>query len=123
MPAVPLCGRLSSSISNRPPALQAITRIEFSIRFVFFRHCLTALELPRHSWMLDVAKKMLGCRAGAGFCDDNAIAQLRRQLEYRAPVSYRDADNPDPVADLRAGSIERGRLYAGDYRRDSSDVQ
>jgi hypothetical protein len=48
--------------------------------FVFPPLCLTAPERPRHSWMLDVAKKMLGSRARAGVRHDDAAAQLRRQL-------------------------------------------
>ena len=51
--------------------------------------------------MLDVAKKMLDCRAGTGFRDDDAAAQLRRQLEHLDAVSHRHADNPYSDAGLR----------------------
>ena len=70
--------------------------------------------------MLDVAKKMLGCRASAGFRDDDVAAQLRRRLEQSAAGSHGYAYNPDSDAGLRAGSINRRRVHAGGYGRDPS---
>jgi len=57
--------------------------------------------------MLDVAEKMLGSRASTGFRDDNAVAQLRRQLDHHPPGSDGYTDNPDRDTNLRAGSVER----------------
>lgn len=89
--------------------------------FVFARLCLTAPESARHSWMLDVAKKMLSCRAGAGVRDDDTAAQLWRQLEQSDSDSNGHSDNPDSGAGLRAVPLKRGCVHTGNYGRDSSE--
>jgi hypothetical protein len=70
--------------------------------------------------MLDVAEEMFGYRAGAGFRDDDAAAQLRREHDYDCPGSHVDANNSDSGPGLCSGSIKWGRLHAGDYGRNSS---
>jgi hypothetical protein len=83
MLAVPVFGRPdfdSGSPLRRSRETNRLRKVSREVCFVFAPLCLTALERPRHSWMLDVAKKMLGSRASAGVRDDDAVAQLRRQL-------------------------------------------
>jgi hypothetical protein len=45
---------------------------------------------------------------------------LRWQLEQFHGGRHGYPDNPDSSAGLRSGSINRGRVHAGDYGRNSS---
>jgi hypothetical protein len=72
--------------------------------------------------MLHVAKKMLDHRLGARlrFDHDDAAAQLRQQFEHLDAEPHVHADNPDPDASLRSGSVEWSRVHAGHYGRNSA---
>ena len=74
--------------------------------------------------MLDVAKKMLGCRAGAGFRYDDVADELRQQLLLQLGAgAHVYPDNPDSDAGLRASSVNRGGVHAGDYGRNSAQYE
>ncbi|HEY2525349.1 MAG TPA: hypothetical protein VGI29_09850 [Candidatus Binataceae bacterium] len=57
--------------------------------------------------MLDVDKKMHGCRAGAGIRDDGIAAKLREQFDQLGSGCDRHSDNPDSDTDLRSVAIKR----------------